>query len=60
MVQQLVKLVCSTIKPLHDLSSDRRKPGQFLSSHEIPQFSTKGSIEGHKTNFGKFKENVAD
>jgi len=24
-------LVCSTIKILHDLSSDRRKPGRFLS-----------------------------
>merc|ERR1712115_452451 len=27
--------VCSTVKILHDLSSDRRKPGQFLSSIEV-------------------------
>lgn len=29
--QHLNKIVCSTIKILHDLSSNRREPGWFLS-----------------------------
>jgi len=36
------KVVCSTIKILHDLSSDRREPGWFLSLDLGKFFSTKG------------------
>jgi len=42
MEQFLIKVVCSTIKILHDLSSNRREPGWFLSLSLIKVFSTKG------------------
>ena len=31
-VQQLPRVDCSSIKTAHDLSSDRREPGRFLST----------------------------
>lgn len=34
-------LVCSTIKILHDLSSDRREPDRFLSINRINVFVRK-------------------
>jgi len=44
MGQFLFKVVCSTIKILHDLSSNRREPGWFLSLSLTKVFSTKGPI----------------
>jgi len=37
-------MVCSTIKFLHDLSSNRCKPGWFLSLGPRPLSSTKGGL----------------
>lgn len=44
MGQHLLKIVCSTKNFLHDLSSNRRKPGWFLSLTVVLLFSTKGPI----------------
>lgn len=43
-MQQLYRRVCSTLNILHDLSSNRRKPGWFLSLEQKFLFSTKGPI----------------
>jgi len=44
MEQFLFEVVCSTIKILHDLSSNRREPGWFLSLSLFEIFSTKGPV----------------
>merc|ERR1712050_378076 len=56
--RRLKNKFCSNFFFLHDLSSDRRKPGQFLSS-KVPIISTKGPLRikiSKVVNFFKFSK----
>jgi hypothetical protein len=43
-MEKFDNLVCSTIKTLHDLSSDRREPDRFLSIKDYNIFVRKDFI----------------